>query len=232
MRFSIINFPIVFLIALSISGSCSNGEQESQPPKRVLDKHLEFSHYTDPGDFVYLYDQLPESLNEICDLIKKQLVHPFDIKKFGDTIPEDRVYEDRSIPTVAQMLEELIKRDKNGFVSTRQPKDRLVVACVHHSMLLASILRQRGIPVRIRAGYAKYIGDDKNIRVSHVICEVCDTERNTWLLVDPDRQKIDFQRKEFKFAFETWARLRNGNIIKQYYSESQTGIWMNLGIFN
>lgn len=75
------------------------------------------------------------------------------------------------------MLKKLLERNKNGLVGTRKPEERLVVACVHHCLLLALILRARGIPVRIRAGYAKYIGHQKNIRVTHTICEVWD-EKN------------------------------------------------------
>jgi hypothetical protein len=209
--------PTLFLVVLFISTSCSTKEQEYQPSKWILDKHIEFSQYTDPGELGYLYDDLPESIEELCNLIKKQLVHPFDINKFGDKIPGDRVYEDRAIPSVSQMLAELLTRDKNGLLPTRQPEDRLVVACVHHSLLLASILRYRGIPIRIRAGYAKYIGDDNNVRVSHVVCEVWDNERNVWFLVDPDRNKVDFKRQEFEFAFESWRLLRNHKIDKKYY---------------
>jgi hypothetical protein len=190
---------------------------EYQISKQVLEKHIEFSQYTDPGELKSLYENLPQSIDEVCDLIKKQLVHPFDIEKFGGKIPENRAVEDQAIPSVAQMLEELLKRDKNGLVPSRKPEDRLVVACVHHSMLLASILRYRRIPVRIRAGYAKYIGDDNNIRVSHVVCEVWDAEDNSWILVDPDRNKVDFDRREFEFVFETWELLRNGKIEKKHY---------------
>jgi len=209
--------PTLFFIALFISTSCSTKEQEYHPSKGVLDKHIEFSQYTDPGELGYLYDDLPESIEEVCNLIKKQLIHPFDVNKFSDKIPGGRVFEDREIPSVVQMLAELLTRDKNGLLPTRQPEDRLVVACVHHSLLLASILRSRGIPVRIRAGYAKYTSADNNVRVSHVVCEVWDNKRNVWFLVDPDRNKVDFKRQEFEFAFESWELLRNHKIDKRYY---------------
>jgi hypothetical protein len=187
------------------------------PPKNVLEKHLEFSEYTNPGNYGYLYDDLPESLDDLCTLIKKQLVHPFDLKKYSKKIPKDRVFEDREIPTVSLMLSELLKRDYRGLVLSRQPENRLVVACVHHSMLLASILRHHKIPVRIRAGYAKYIGDNTNIRVSHVVCEVWDHKDMKWILVDPDRKRIDFPRQEFEFAYDTWNILRSKDLNEKQY---------------
>jgi len=217
MRLISSNFKIVPVIILFITTTCSTQKQEELPSESVLARHLKFSQYTNPGEYGYLYNNLPESLEALCDRIKKQLIHPFDLEKYSDRIPKDRVYEDRAIPTVSLMLAELLKRDENGLVASRQPEDRLVVACVHHSLLLASILRYRGIPVRIRAGYAKYIGDNHNIRVSHVICEVWDQQRNKWLLVDPDRQRIDFPRREFEFAYETWERLKSKKINKKQY---------------
>lgn len=223
MHLGMTNLQIIFLIALFIFVSCSSEKSEYHPPKQVLEKHLEFSKYTNPGEHSYLYDELPESLDELCDLIKKQLIHPFDLKKYSDKIPKDRVFEDREIPTVSLMLAELLKRDENGLVVSRQPENRLVVACVHHSMLLASILRHREIPVRIRAGYAKYIGDNNDIRVSHVVCEVWDHKYRRWLLVDPDRRRIDFPRQEFEFAYDTWKRLKRKNLDeKQYVSRYST----------
>jgi len=211
----IVILMIFFLIFMTFS--CTARKQDKAPPDSTLNKYRQFSPYTDPGEFAYLYDQLPESLDELCALIKKQLIHPFDLEKYADVIPKSRAYEDRELPTVSLMLKELLKRNENGLTASRKPEERLVVACVHHSMLLASILRFRGIPVRIRAGYAKYIGGQKSIRVTHAVCEVWDDEDGKWILVDPDRQKINFPRHEFEFSYETWNRLRNSRLGKEQY---------------
>ncbi len=208
----VISIVIFFVIA-----SCTEKTPDFNPPGYVLDHHRNFSSFTEPGEFAYLYNDLPPSFDKLCTLIKRQLVHPFDVGKFGNEIPKDRKFEDRDFPTVSLMLEELLKRDENGLKATRKPEDRLVVACVHHSMLLASILRHRGIPVRIRAGFAKYIGDRKDIKVSHVICEIWDQENSRWIFIDPDRQKVNLSRNEFEFAHETWNRLRNNNLGSSKY---------------
>lgn len=209
---------IIFaFIAFSFVTSCSENIPRDNPPDFVLEQHRKFSSFTDPGKFAHLYNNLPTSLNELCSLVKKQLVHPFDVEKFGSQIPKDRRFEDRDFPTVSLMLQELLIRNENGLNVTRKPEHRLVVACVHHSMLLASILRHRGIPVRIRAGFAKYIGDRRDLRVSHVVCEVWDQEHTKWILIDPDRQRVNFLRNEFEFAHETWAYLRNNNLNKNKY---------------
>jgi len=208
---------LMLFIMLFMSCSCTARKKEKAPPDFLLNQYLQFSPYTDPGEFASLYNRLPESLDDLCILIKKQLIHPFDLEKYADVIPENRAYEDSELPTVSLMLKELLKRNADGLIPSRKPEERLVVACVHHSMLLASILRYQGIPVRIRAGYAKYIGGQKGIRVTHAVCEVWDEEGSEWILVDPDRQRINFPRNEFEFSYETWNRLRNRNLGDEQY---------------
>jgi len=115
------------------------------------------------------------------------------------------------------MLEELLKRNGKGLVASRKPDERLVVASDHHAKLFTAILRKRGIPVRIRAGFAKYIGKKRGLRVGKVICEVWDKNRNKWILVDPDRQKIDLPRNKFEFAHETWTYIKNDKLNGTYF---------------
>jgi hypothetical protein len=150
-------------------------------------------------------------------LVKKQLIHPFEIEQFSDKIPKDRRFEEKDFPTVSLMLKELLVSDKSGIIASRNPENRLVVACVHHCMLLSSILRHQGTPARIRSGFANYIGGRKNIKVSHVICEVWDEQNKKWILVDPDRQKVNFSRNEFEFSCETWELLRKNKLDSDRY---------------
>jgi len=55
------------------------------------------------------------------------------------------------------------------------------------------------------------------VKVSHVICEVWDQEQRRWILVDPDRNRVDFSRKEFEFAYETWNHIRKNKIGRGKY---------------
>jgi len=68
-------FFMVFLI-----GSCAARTIENAPSNSVLNKYRQFNLYTDPGEFAYLYNQFPESLDELCVSIKKQLIHQIDLR--------------------------------------------------------------------------------------------------------------------------------------------------------
>lgn len=103
------------------------------------------------------------------------------------------------------------------LILEREPKARFVVACVRHGMPLASILRYRAIPVRIRSSFARCIGGGKGLRVGHAICEARDAQRRTWILVDPDRQLVDLRRMQFEFAGQALRMLRDGRLPQERY---------------
>jgi len=43
----------------------------------VLDFYKQYSSFTDPGEYAYLYKNFSDSLPELCRLIKSQFMHPF-----------------------------------------------------------------------------------------------------------------------------------------------------------
>jgi GNAT superfamily N-acetyltransferase len=96
------------------------------------------------------------------------------------------------------------------LVLTRPSRQRLIVSCRYHALLLAAILKQRQIPARLRVGFAEYVSGHKGKYVDHWICEVWSDAENRWLLVDPDTQMVDMPRPAFKLAGEVWLAVRQG----------------------
>jgi hypothetical protein len=72
--------------------------------------------------------------------------------------------------------------------------------------MLTSILRHRGIPTRGRRGFAPYIGKmfGKDLHVGHTICEVWNERNSRLMMVDPDRQMLDFPKDKFRVAPDPW----------------------------
>jgi len=168
------------------------------------------SSCTDPGDLVWVFEDVPTSYEAICSLIKKQFIHPLEVGPFRDVLPENRCFEDTVYQSVWTMLSGLLEHDSTGLAIQREPQNRLVVACLHHSLLFASILRERGTPVRIRVGFAPYIGQmvGKDVNISHVVCEVWNDAESRWMYIDPDRHMVDFASEEFITGAEAWLMLR------------------------
>ena len=182
----------------------------------LLEFYRQYSSFTDPGEYAYLFANLPDSLPELCSLIKSQIIHPYDdLPKFRKLIPQERWNEAFSYPSVKLILEGLVSYDSSGFVNDRKPEDRLVLGCNQNAILLASILKFRGIPARVRTGHATYIMP--GFHISHTICEVWNENEMRWMLVDPSMDMVDFSREKFDFSYELWLKLQNEEIDPNLY---------------
>ena len=117
----------------------------------VLDFYRQYSSFTDPGEYEYLYKNLPDSLPELCQLIRSQFIHPYaELPRYRDKIPEERWNESFRYTTVQSILEGLVTYNSSGLTKDRKPEDRLILGCRENAIMLASILKYRGIPARVR----------------------------------------------------------------------------------
>ncbi len=191
----------------------------------VLDFYRQYSSFTDPGEYEYLYKNLPNSLPELCSLIKSQFIHVYEeLPKYHDQIPKERWNESLTMyPTVQSILKGLLSYDSRGLVKDRKVENRLVLACREYAMLLASILKYRGIPARVRCGFATYLNPGSY--TSHIICEVWNKNENRWMLVDPSKDMVDFGREKFEFGNDAWLKMQNNEIdLKLYSMMGQPGL--------
>lgn len=212
------NTVLIFMISiLTITGCKSQQVYKFIDNKSVLDFYKKYSSYTDPGEYAWLYKNLPDSLPELCSLIKSQFIHPFsELPQYRDQIPEERWNEWlSSYPTVQSIMKGLLTYDSRGFVNDRKPEDRLVLGCREYAILLASVLKYRGIPARIRVGHAPYL--EAGLHLSHAICEVWNETESRWMLVDPGLNMIDFNRDQFDFSNEVWLKMQKGEIDPNLY---------------
>lgn len=215
------SFGICLLISFTYC-SCNNDRNVINPSQELLDRYSMQTPFSDPGEYAYLYNDLPISIDKICDLIKKQLIHPFEARQMKDLLPEGRYIEDGDFPTIYEVLAELQVRDSNGLTSYRKPENRMIIACYHHGLLFASILRERGIPVRLRAGFARYFEKQAKVRFGHVICEVWDVNKKQWIWVDPDRNYVNVSDSQFELPADAWQNFRKNKLPDVTYTSSLT----------
>lgn len=214
---------LFFMVSiLTLTGCSAQQNQEklaynfNETDSSILDFYRQYSEFTDPGEYEYLYENLPDSLPELCKLINSQFIHPFaQLPSYRNIIPKERWNEFIKYPTVKSVLEGLHKYDSRGLVKDRKPEDRLVLGCRHSAILLASILKYRGIPSRVRCGHATYLGP--KFHGSHTISEVWNENEKRWILVDPGLGMIDFSREKFDFSNEAWLQFQKGEIDPSLY---------------
>ncbi|HIH38694.1 transglutaminase domain-containing protein [Candidatus Woesearchaeota archaeon] len=201
--------------------------------KRILDFYREFSIYTNSGLYGKLLKKdLPNDIRAIGDLVRRNIIHRTTLaagnvgtnldKKFGDMtkVPWYRQPEDDILATASGMLAELYRRDGRGFISNRHEQDKLVVTCRFVAILIASILKSKGIPCRVRSGHAPYFDMGKIGKASadHWINQYWDKKSERWITIDVDGSwslneqfdPYDMPEDKFDFPAKAWLNIRNG----------------------
>ncbi|MBI4148071.1 transglutaminase domain-containing protein [Candidatus Woesearchaeota archaeon] len=198
----------------------------------MLYHYLQFSTYTNPGLYQKLLRKLPNDVRDIGFLVRKQIIHRTTLAegntgtnadlRFGDMtkVPWWRQPEDDVLVTASAMLAELYRRDQRGFVLDRKEADKLVVTCRHVAVLMASILKAKGIPARVRSGNAPYfdMGTLGKVSADHWINQYYDKKQKRWITIDVDGSlslnenfdPYDVPAGKFDFPADAWLNIRAG----------------------
>ncbi|MEW1861455.1 MULTISPECIES: transglutaminase-like domain-containing protein [unclassified Streptomyces] len=174
------------------------------------------SSFSDPGELVGWYTDLPRDVGELARVVRDVMVHRVEGGQFGVPIAEDRMRDDAETRYVDDILRLVVNRNGAPLVERREFADRFVGICRDFTLLHVSLLRHVGIPARLRSGFADYFGDD-GFHFDHVVTEYWDDQRG-WLLadaqiVDPERYSMPFDptdvpRDRFLVAGKAWQLIR------------------------
>jgi len=152
---------------------------------------------TDPGQWASLMEPMPVDTEALCKVVQGLLLHPFATGLYDVELTSVQRKE-VNIRPVHEMLQLLSSLDNSPLDMTRPANDRLVGNCRDHAVLLCAFLRQKGIPARVRVGFATYFGPE--MHYDHWVTEVWDAKSQTWKLVDA--QLDDVQRKHYGIIFD------------------------------
>ena len=136
--------------------------------QKILTFYQKTSPYTDLGLYKDFALQLPNDIKQLATLQRKQIIHPIIIwnhlqEGWWDDltkVPKTSIaFGDDLFPTALSMLAELLRRDPHYSVD-RKVEDKIHVTCRGEAILLASILKSKEIPTRVRSGFAEYLRHD------------------------------------------------------------------------
>ncbi len=209
--------------------------------QKILDHYRSFSIYTYPGLYAEkLKHDLPDDIREIGLLVRKSIIHRSTLAdgntgtnadlRFGDMtkMPWWRQPEDDILVTAAAMLAELYRRDSRGFTLERAPENKLVVTCRFTAILIAAILKAKGMPTRCRAGHASYFNEGKlgKISTDHWLNQYWYDKEQRWVTIDVDGSlslhnvtfdPYDLPEKTFDFAADAWLAIQNKEVNPDYF---------------
>ncbi|WP_369201068.1 transglutaminase-like domain-containing protein [Streptomyces sp. PU-14G] len=184
--------------------------------------YVQHSRVTDPGELGALLTSLPDNLPDMSKVVCGAVVHRSETsKRFGFEVPAERFGESeiRFFRDIVQFL---------GGMHGRPADQRLAGTCRDFCIVLCALLRQAGIPARLRGGYADYFPpypwDD------HWVVEYWESGSG-WRFADPqmaeaaEHHTLDFDvhnvpRDRFVPAGEAWLACRRGHLDPARYTAS------------
>ena len=87
------------------------------------------------------------------------MIHFLWAKSYGVEVTDERRGE-LGVSRVSSKLEHLMAGDPRPLDVAREPGARMLGSCRDFSVMLCGMLRHRGVPARVRCGFATYFGAD------------------------------------------------------------------------
>jgi hypothetical protein len=195
----------------------------------ILNHYLQFSTFTNPGFYKKFLQNLPDDLKELGDLINHQIIHRVVLKDGNIKVNSDLRYGDMTkypwhklrcdddvLTTTVSMVAELLRLDDKGFIDNRKVENKIVVTCRHVAILMASILKSKGIPCRVRSGFAPYFFKGS---WDHWINQYWNEKQKKWITFDADGffdflnfGQYNIPKNKFDWAADTWLGIREGKL--------------------
>jgi hypothetical protein len=196
--------------------------------KRISDHYCGYGLFTYPGLYEEYLKSLPNDVRELGELLRKNFLHRTTLDagnvgtnadlKYGDMtkMPWWRQAEDDNLATTAAMLAEFFRRDQQGITKGRKVEDKLVLTCRYVAILMAATLKAKGIPARVRSGFASYFEGTKDAW-DHWITQYWKESENRWVTIDVDGSwhrtgfdMYDMPDGKFDYSADAWLDVRQG----------------------
>jgi hypothetical protein len=160
-----------------------------------------------------LLEGLGREPREICWPAHHLVIEPDAAERVG--IPPARLSE-KNLRPAGRLIAALLALDPSPIDVPRTEKDRVVGTCRHFALLSCALLRHRGIPARVRCGFATYFQPGQAL--DHWITEYR-TEARRWVRIDTEilgagvlDAPEDLQPGQFLSGGEAWAAYRQGRV--------------------
>jgi excinuclease ABC subunit A len=202
--------------------------------EQTLAYYTSQSAITDPGPHASLFDDLPVDIAELFAVIQGLLLHRNSSKYYGVQRTTQQNTE-LGLRTMQQRLGRILELDPAPLTVPRDPSERQIALCRDFAVFLTSILRHKGIPARMRVGFAAYFPDSPWYG-DHWITEYWNGDLGRWVLADADiggmpRDAFKEPLKcnpedllydhDFYVAGSAWKLAREGKIKSTFFRYSE-----------
>jgi len=186
-----------------------------------------------------MFSDLPDKVPALCKVVQGLLIHEGWAKAYGVSMPENRNQES-SIRMVSKKMDRILELNNRPLIEPRPPEQRLFSVCRDFALLLTTMLRQKGIPARIRFGFAAYFSPPDDVGYAdHVVTEYWHAQEQRWVLVDAQLDEMqckavhisfdpcDVPRDVYLTADVAWQRCQNKEADPKDFGflPGYTGLW-------
>jgi hypothetical protein len=193
-----------------------------------MKNEIELEYYATPGPMTDLtrcppdlFEGLPDDPADLMRVVRGCVVSDLMLTQvYGLPVPEDR--NDAQVRPAAAMIERIQELEPSPLAEARPPLKRFLGNCRHFATLTCALLRNKGIPARVRAGFAGYFVADT--WMDHWIIEHWRPTEERWVRVDPQYDDESLQmlhpnatseslaQQMYLSGGETWQRCRRGDL--------------------
>lgn len=192
------------------------------------------SRMSDPGDHAAHIAELPADLGALNRVVQGLLIHADWLGAYDVDAHEFRNNSRTTLP-VADRLAEVLAADPRPLRVPRLPRRRSAGTCRDFALMTASFLRAKGVPARLRCGFASYLGNGWE---DHWVCEYWHRPDEAWRLSDAQIDAVigaklgigfnpaNAPRTSFLTAGEAWRDCRAGKSDPDRFSHGAVrGLW-------
>ena len=162
-----------------------------------LDFYRQQSCFSTPEPYADLYNALPDTLPDLCKTLQGLFVH-YRSSRVTSTM-KDRLPQ-VNLRYISKILAQTQTLDATPLSRSRPIDKRFIGCCRDMALLLCSVLRHRGIPARVRVGFARYIPPQPPFAYTdHVITEYWNQTEERWKRVDAEQSEDLIQQNNVTF---------------------------------
>ncbi len=194
---------------------------------------------SNPREYASMFSDLPDGVPALCKVVQGLLIHEGWARAYDVSMPENRNLES-GIRNVSKKMDRILELNDRPLVDPRPAEQRLYSICRDFALLLTTMLRQKGIPARVRFGFATYFFPPDTVGYGdHVVTEYWNSQEQRWVLVDAQLDELqceavhisfdpcDVPRDVYLTADVAWQRCRNKEADPKIFGflPDYTGLW-------
>ncbi|MDX2216060.1 MAG: hypothetical protein SFY66_22535 [Oculatellaceae cyanobacterium bins.114] len=182
------------------------------------------SRFSNPHELEPLLTDLPLDLDNLHKAIHGLLIHIWKVRKFYPNLLRNHAH-DVFTRRIHQLIQHIHQLDNQPLSVTRPATKRAIVDSRNFALLLTTVLRQRGIPARVRCGFATYL--QHTHYQDYWICEYWSDAQRRWMMEDVTLQLHDITSSQFITGAQAWQLCRTNSHYGTLFGwgAELTGMW-------